>query len=157
MTYLASVAYHDSTVVLKMTAGVDKHIFAYGDVFTEIRIEGWENAQRLRYFITEQLGKQFAHFVWRMISRIQAERDATGLVAHLVHKTVNFLRIKRLPCLYVCLEIFYRHIYCLSNFTVISPPIFRASMPSPSIRPILIKSLLCDQFLQKIATLPHGA
>ena len=45
MTYLASVAYHDSTVVLKMTAGVDKHIFAYGDVFTEIRIEGWKNAQ----------------------------------------------------------------------------------------------------------------
>ena len=80
----------------------------------------------------------------------------TGLIAHIVHETVDFLRIERLPCLYVCLEIFYRHIYCLSNFTAISPPIFRASMPSPSIRPILIRSLLCDQLLQKIATLPHG-
>ena len=111
MPDLASVAYRDSAVILKMTTGVDKHIFAYGDVFTEIRIEGWENAQRLRNFIAEQLGQQPAHFIRRMISRIQVERDATGLVTHLVHETVDFLRIKRLPCLYVCLEIFYRHIF----------------------------------------------
>lgn len=53
---LASVAYRDSAVILKVAAGVDKHIFTYGDVLTEIRIEGWENAQRLRNFISEQFG-----------------------------------------------------------------------------------------------------
>ena len=39
---MASVAYRDSAVILKVAAGVDKHIFTYGDVLTEIRIEGWE-------------------------------------------------------------------------------------------------------------------
>ena len=81
MPDLASVAYRDSAVILKMTTGVDKHIFAYGDVFTEIRIEGWENAQRLRNFIAEQLGQQPAHFIRRMISRWNVTRRASLLIS----------------------------------------------------------------------------
>ena len=53
---LAAVAEGYPAVILKVAAGVDKHIFTYGDVLTEIRIEGWENAQRLRNFISEQFG-----------------------------------------------------------------------------------------------------
>ena len=59
MPDLATVAYRDSAVILKMAAGIDEYMLAYGDVFPEIRIKRRENAKRLRYFITEQLGKQF--------------------------------------------------------------------------------------------------
>ena len=157
MPNLASVAEGYSAVVLEMAAGVDEHAFTHGDVLSEIRVERRKHAERLRHFITEQFGKQSAYFVRRVVGRIQPERDSPRLVAHVVHEMVNLLCINRIPCRCVCLEIFYRHTYCLSNFTVISPPMFRASIPLSSICPILSRSLLCDQFLQKIATLPHGA
>lgn len=56
MPNLASVAYRDTAMILKMTTSVDEHTFAYGDVFTEISIKRWENTKRLRYFMAEQLG-----------------------------------------------------------------------------------------------------
>ena len=38
-------------------------------------------------------------------------------------------------------------LYSLSNFTVRSPDTLKALIPSPSMLPIRIKSLLCDHFL----------
>lgn len=42
MSYLASVTNYHSAMILKMTAGIDEHPFADGDIFTEIGIERWK-------------------------------------------------------------------------------------------------------------------
>lgn len=88
-----------SAVVLKMATGVDEHAFTHGDVLSEIRVERRKHAERLRHFIAEQFGKQSAHLVRRVVGGIQPERDAPSLVAHVVHETVNLLRVKRFPVL----------------------------------------------------------
>lgn len=75
-----------------MATGVDKHIFAYGDVFPEISIKRWKYTKQLRYFITEQFGQQSAYFIRRMVSHIQTESDATE---HYSHKGARFSYIQQ--------------------------------------------------------------
>lgn len=53
MPDLASVAYRHPAVILKMAAGVDKHILTHTDIFAEIGIERRENAERLRHSAAE--------------------------------------------------------------------------------------------------------
>ena len=53
MSYLASVTNYHSAMILKMTAGIDEHPFADGDIFTEIGIERWKYPERFRYLVTE--------------------------------------------------------------------------------------------------------
>ena len=69
-----------------MATGVDEYIFTNSDVFPEIRIKRREYLERLRYFAPEQLRKASSALGRRMIRRIQTERNATCLVAHLIHK-----------------------------------------------------------------------
>lgn len=45
VAYLTSVTYDDSSMILKMTARIDEHLFADLDVLAEICIERWEDTQ----------------------------------------------------------------------------------------------------------------
>ena len=113
---LAPVADRHAPVVLEMAAGVDKDILAEGDVLPEIRIERRKDPQRLRHPAAEQLGEQRTHLLGRMVGRVQAERDAARLVAHLVHEAVDLLRVEAPARLYVGLEFFDRHGFAVLRF-----------------------------------------
>lgn len=114
------------------------------------------NAKTLRNPVPEQLREKIPYLFRRMVGRVQAEGNLPCITTHSIHQSQYLFRVRRITCAGVCFELFYSHIYLFSILTEMSPGTFNASMPFPSICPILTKSLLEDQLLQKIATFPQG-
>ena len=71
--YLASIADEYAAMVLKMAAGIDKHILAHLDVLTEIGIKRWEHTERGGDGFPEKLGQDVPDFLRSMIGRVQPE------------------------------------------------------------------------------------
>ena len=65
-------------------------------------------------------------------SGVQTEGDSTGFFAHLMHKPMDLIRIKRLSCLYVSFEFCYCHrIYYILCFQRCKNTIPNSSLPYP--------------------------
>ena len=95
----ATVAQRDTSVVLEMATGVDEHVFANGDVFPEIRIEWRERLECFVHGAADQARKQFTQFRLAMVSVVDFASDVPGLVAHLVHETVDVGRVEGKACI----------------------------------------------------------
>lgn len=90
MTYLATVAEGNASVVLEVTAVVNEYIFAQVDILSKVGIDGREEPYRSRYGLAGELSEQFAYFVGGMVRAVQLAGDASGLVAHPVHEFTDF-------------------------------------------------------------------
>ena len=57
MPDLATIANSHTTMILKMTAGINKHTLTNGNILTKIRIKRWKDPKRRWHLITEQPGE----------------------------------------------------------------------------------------------------
>ena len=96
MPYLTAVADGYAAMILKMAAGIDEHSFPDIDILSIIGIEWRKYTERGRYFISEQFRQQFSYFVGCTVSSVQQEGDASCLIAHSVHETMDFFGVERI-------------------------------------------------------------
>ena len=68
MTYQATIAEPNASLVLKLTAGVDKHIVAHMDIAPKVGIERREDSEIIRNPITEQFGEYLPNFFEGMLA-----------------------------------------------------------------------------------------
>ena len=101
VAYLAAVAYVDSSVVLKLAAGVDEHVVAYVDVLAEVGVHGRKHLEAASGSPSGQLGHQGVDFLLVVVCRVEPERHAARLLAHVVHQAVNLRRVERPAGLHV--------------------------------------------------------
>lgn len=55
------------------------------------------------------------------------------------------------------LRVFCHRVCYLSGFATVSPPVFETSVPSPSVQPVLVESLLYSRLLRGVTALPRNA
>ena len=103
------VAERDSSLVLKMAAGIDEYVFPDCDVLPEICIEGREHAESFVHLPAEKAGQHLAYFLRGMVGIVQFEGDFTCLVAHLVQEYVDFGCVEWAPGAHMFQEFFQIH------------------------------------------------
>jgi formate C-acetyltransferase len=101
VSYQAIVAQCDTTLVLKVTAGVDKYVFSYGDVFPEICVERRKHPERGINRFSEQAGKQVSDLGHGMICTVEFKCDAACFVAGPVHEFIDLRCVQRLTLFYM--------------------------------------------------------
>ena len=84
-TYQCTVAYRDTALILKLTACVDKHIFAELSIFAAIGVERREHIRAFRERSACQLFHQHADLLGRMVGVVQLGGYLHRLVAEIGH------------------------------------------------------------------------
>ena len=79
----------DASLVLKVAAGVEKHIAANGDVLAVVGIEGREQTEALAHRLADEFREQPYHLLRLMVGKIQFRRQLLRPLAGDAHILVD--------------------------------------------------------------------
>ena len=95
--YKRTVAYENSSLVLKMASGIYKDILPHMDILSKICIEWREHPERVWYIVPGNSCKNRAYLICRMVIVIELYKQTACIVALLTHELYHLLSLKRLP------------------------------------------------------------
>ena len=80
----------DAALVLEPAAGVEKDPLAQGDVLAAVGAERGKEREGLVHRLADELGKELADLLGRVVAGVELAGDGQGLLAELVHELVGW-------------------------------------------------------------------